>query len=116
MKKRILAIDDEVMILDAMKVIFEEMGYEVDVYPDSREGLAEAIRTPYDLVLVDVRMPAKNGAEVAEELLKARPDAKLLVITAYPDDPLATRALKAGAIGLVRKPFEIARILDFLKD
>jgi FixJ family two-component response regulator len=63
---------------------------------------------------VDVRMPVKNGAEVTEEILRQRPGTKVLVITAYPDDPLATRALKAGAVGMVRKPFEIARVLDFL--
>ena len=38
------------------------------------------------------------------------------MITGYPNDPLAERALAAGAIGLLRKPFEIAKILDFLKD
>ena len=116
MKKRILAIDDETMILDAMKVVFEEMDCEVSVFSDSAVGLEEALRGQYDLVLVDLRMPGKNGAEVAEQLLAKRPEAKVLVITAHTDDPLAGRALRAGAVGLLRKPFEIARVLDFLKE
>ena len=45
--------------------------------------------------------------------MKAKPNAKLLIITAYPTDPLAKRAMDAGAIALVKKPFEIGKILDF---
>ena len=115
MGKSILVIDDEVMILDAIKIIFEDMGYTVRTTPDPAEGTAEAIARDYDLVLTDIRMPAKNGAEITEEILKAKPGARILVITGYPNDPLAERALKAGAFGLLKKPFEIAKILDFLK-
>ena len=55
-----------------------------------------------------------NGAEVTEAVLARKPGARILVITAYPNDPLAERAIKAGAVGLLKKPFEIAKILDFL--
>jgi DNA-binding NarL/FixJ family response regulator len=74
------------------------------------------LENEYDLVLVDIRMPQMNGAELAELLLKSKPATRLLVITAYPSDPLVPRALGAGAIGLLKKPFEIAKILDYLKD
>jgi CheY-like chemotaxis protein len=114
--KKILVIDDEVMILETMKIIFEDMGVAVETHSDSRKGLAAALEGEYDLVLVDIRMPEMNGAEVAEELLAAKPGTKLFVITAYPNDPLVARALAAGAIGLLKKPFEIAKIMDFLKD
>lgn len=116
MKKKILVIDDETMILDSIKIIFGEMGYEVTVHSDSSAGLADALKNSYDLVIVDVRMPGKNGADITEELLKSKPGTRLLIITAFPNDPLAVRALKAGAVGLLKKPFEIAKILDYLKD
>jgi DNA-binding NtrC family response regulator len=114
--KSILVIDDETMILDAFKVIFEDMGYLVKVFSDSVAGMQEAVSNDYDMVLVDLRMPGMSGAEVTEGIHKAKPLAKILIITAYPHDPLAVRALEAGALGLLRKPFEIAKILDFLKD
>ena len=114
--KSILVIDDETMILDAIKVIFEDMGYTVKVFSDSQAGMEEAMRNDYDLVLVDVRMPGMNGAEVTESIRKAKDSAKVLIITAHPTDPLAARAIQAGALGLLKKPFEIAKILDFLKD
>jgi DNA-binding NtrC family response regulator len=114
MSKSILVIDDETMILDAIKIIFEDMGYNVHTTSDPIEGTEVAIAQDFDLILTDVRMPSRNGAEVAEAVLARKPKARILVITAYPNDPLAERAIKAGAVGLLKKPFEIAKILDFL--
>jgi two-component system chemotaxis response regulator CheY len=113
--KRILVIDDEEMILDAIKIIFEDMGYSVATCSDPVKGTEEALANDFDLVLTDIRMPSRNGAEIVEAVLAKKPAARILVITAYPNDPLAERAIKAGAVGLLRKPFEIAKILDFLK-
>ena len=115
MGKSILAIDDEEMILDAIKIIFEDMGYTVQTNSDPVKGTEEALANDYDLVLTDIRMPARNGAEIVEAVLAKKPKTRILVITAYPNDPLAERAIKAGAVGLLKKPFEIAKILDFLK-
>jgi len=113
--KTILVIDDETMILDAIKIIFEDMGIAVRTTADPVEGTEEAVRNEYDLILTDIRMPVKNGAEITESILARKPSARILVITAYPNDPLAQRAMNAGAVGLLKKPFEIAKILDFLK-
>ncbi len=113
--KKILVIDDEKMIVDAMQVILEDMGYRVMGFQNSQEGEKDALENDYDLILVDLRMPEKNGAEVTESILKEKPNAKILMITAHPTDPLARRALDAGAMALIKKPFELAKILDFLK-
>jgi DNA-binding NtrC family response regulator len=113
--KSILVIDDEEMILDAFKIIFEDMGYAVRTFSDPLQGTEEAIKNEYDLVLTDIRMPERNGAEIVEAIMKQKPAARVLVITAYPNDPLAERAMKAGAAGLLKKPFEISKVLEFLK-
>jgi len=112
--KSILVIDDEIMILDAIKIIFEDMGYTVQTTSDPLQGTEEAVNKDFDLILTDVRMPVRNGAEVTETVLARKPGARILVITAYPNDPLAERAVRAGALGLLKKPFEIAKILDYL--
>jgi DNA-binding NtrC family response regulator len=113
--KSILVIDDETMILDAIKIIFEDMGYSVQTTPDPVGGTEAAIAGDFDLILTDIRMPLRNGAEITEAVLARKPKARILVITAYPNDPLAERAIKAGAVGLLKKPFEIAKILNFLQ-
>ena len=115
MGKKVLVIDDEKMMLDAIKTILEEMGHQVECFSRSADGEKSALENDYDLILTDLRMPEKNGAEVTESVLKEKPHAKILVITAHPNDPLAKRALDAGAKGLVKKPFDIGKILEFLK-
>ncbi len=114
MPKSILVIDDETMILDAMKFLFEDMGYTVLITPDPIQGTEIAITQDFDLILTDVRMPSRNGADFTEAVLAKKPNARILVITAYPTDPFAQRAIKAGAVGLLKKPFDIAEVLDFL--
>ena len=115
MKKRVLVIDDEEMNLNVLKLILEDMGYDVCTFSDPFKGEEEALRSDYDLVITDLRMPGKNGAEVTENILNAKPHAKVLILTAYSTDRLAQRALDAGALSLLKKPFEIAKILDFLQ-
>lgn len=114
--KKILIIDDEEMMVDVMKVILEDMGHQVTGIFQSLAGEKEAIENDYDLILLDVRMPEKNGAEVAHTILEVKPEAKILIITGYPTDPLAGKALNEGAVALMKKPFDMGKILYFLKD
>lgn len=116
MAKKVLIIDDEAMVLDALALILEDMGYAVTPCQDSTEGARRAIEDRFDLILCDLRIPNKNGAEVTREVMSKKPDAKILIVTAFPSDPLAEQALSSGAMGLVKKPFEISKILDYLKD
>ncbi len=102
------------MILEAIATILEDMGYQVDGFTKSPEGEKAALYTDYDLIIMDLRMPEKDGAAVTESILAARPEAKVLIITGHPTDPLAKRALDAGAKGLLKKPFEIGKVLDHL--
>jgi DNA-binding NtrC family response regulator len=113
--KKILVIDDESMNLDAMRIVLEDMGLSVCTCSDPVQGTDKALAEDFDLVLTDIRMPGRNGAEVVETLLAMKPGARVLVISAYSSDPLVERALKAGALGFLQKPFEIAKILDYLK-
>jgi len=115
MKKKILVIDDEEMVLNALKVILEDMGYELSIYQNPIDGEEEAKNNDYDLIILDLRMPERNGADITESIIKVKPEARILILTGYATDPLAKKALEGGAISLLKKPFEIAKILDFLK-
>ena len=114
MGKRICAIDDDRIILDALETILEDMGHEVYAYNNSLEGEKAAIYNEFDLILIDLRMPQKNGAEVTRNIIESRPAARILVITGHPSDPLGQKALDYGAVGLIKKPFEMGKILDIL--
>ena len=116
MGKKILVIDDEQMILDAIETILGDMGYDVTTFSTPIDGEKEAIKNSYDLILIDIQMPDRNGAEVTETVLREKPDVRILILTAHPTHPLAKKALDAGAKALLKKPFEIAKVLDFLRD
>ena len=113
---RILVIDDEKSILDALNIILGDMGYHLDVHDDPGSGLTAALEGEYDLIICDLRMPAITGADIVEKVMAAKPESRILIITAFPSDPLVSRALKAGARGVLKKPFEIAKILDVLRE
>lgn len=115
MKKRILVVDDEEMILKTIKLILEDMGYSVTCFSDPDEGEKKALQNDYDVIILDLRMPKKNGAELTKSIIEAKPESKILILTAYPTDPLAKKALEAGALSLLKKPFEISKILDFIE-
>jgi DNA-binding NarL/FixJ family response regulator len=61
-------------------------------------------------------MPGLNGAQAVEAIKSRRPNAKIYMITAYPGDALVQSALDAGAEGVMKKPFDIAKVLDLMKD
>jgi len=115
MGKRILVIDDEATVLDALKMILEEMGHTVDTTEDPFEGERKALEQEYDLIITDLRMEGKTGDEIVRSIKSRRKNARILVITAFSTEPMAQSALKAGALALVRKPFEISKILAYLE-
>ena len=114
--KRILVIDDEEIVANAMKEVLATFGYETVIHTSAEAGEEAALGENFDLIMVDLIMPDGNGAEVTRSILKAKPESTILVITGHPHDPLAGEALEAGAKSLVAKPFEIGKVIDFLNE
>ncbi|TVQ17132.1 MAG: response regulator [Spirochaetaceae bacterium] len=112
---KVLVVDDESMVLDVLKAMLTSYGHQVVPTTESTEALT-LIEERFDLFLFDLRMPEPNGADLAEAVRARHPDAKVLVMTGYPGDPLAARALQSGVTALVKKPFEIGKILAHLRD
>ena len=113
--KRILIIDDEQIVVNAMKDVLNGLGNETTTTTSANEGEQLATSQDFDLLLIDLMMPECNGAELTRRILSKKPDMPILVITGHPHDPLAGEALKAGAKSLVGKPFEIGKIMDFVE-
>lgn len=112
---RVLVVDDESMVLDVLETMLSQYGHEVVSTTQSAEALT-MIDEPFDLFLFDLRMPDPTGADLAEAVRARHPDATVLVMTGYPGDPLAARALRSGVNALVKKPFEIGKILSYLRN
>jgi DNA-binding response OmpR family regulator len=103
---RILVIDDELNIRLMIRLALQHVGHTVELASDGPEGLDRfGDGQPWDLVLLDQRMPGMEGLEVLSEMRRVDPAAKIIMITAFGTIDLAVDAMKAGATDFLRKPF-----------
>ncbi|HVF56201.1 MAG TPA: sigma-54 dependent transcriptional regulator [Pyrinomonadaceae bacterium] len=109
-KGSVLVVDDEEIMRDVLETLLSAEGYRVDLAKTGEEGLEVYGRRAYDVVLLDVSMPGMGGLRALEELLKADPDAVVLMITAYATFDTAIGAWERGAFGCIRKPFQNEQI------
>ena len=110
MAKRILLIEDEEKIARFTELELVHEGYEVGKAYDGRQGLEEAISRKYDLVLLDVMLPALNGLEVLRRLRKES-SVPVIMLTARDAVMDKVSGLDAGADDYITKPFAIEELL-----
>jgi two-component system OmpR family response regulator len=112
---RILVIEDEPDLLDALGRALREDGYAIDTAGDGREGLFKAGSVPYDAIVLDVMLPQLNGLDLLRKLRADGNRVPVLLLTAR--DALADRVagLDAGADDYVLKPFEVEELLARLR-
>ena len=108
---RILIVDDDESFCRLLAEILERKGAKVSWTTDSREGHEMFSRQSYELFIFDVRMPVFLGTELAEGLKRHRPDAKIILISAFADNSLRKISQKIGA-PLLSKPFTAEHLLE----
>ena len=102
---RILVIDDEAVMRESLAAWLREDGYEVDTAASGREGIDKARESDYAIYFVDLKMPGGiDGIETMMEVKKLRPDASIVIITAYATVDTAITAMKEGALEYIVKP------------
>lgn len=104
-KKKVLAIDDEQIILDSIKKILSGNEYEVHTTLKGGTGISHAISEPFDIVLTDIRMPDIDGFKVIRDIRKFKPAIPIVIITGYATVSSAVQAMKLGATHFIEKPF-----------
>ncbi len=104
MKNRILLADDEQTFRETFAKVLEEEGMEVTAVADGTKAIDCITKRPYDVVILDIQMPGANGIKVLRETMKARPDTRVIMITAYGTVEMAVEAIKIGASDYVMKP------------
>jgi DNA-binding NtrC family response regulator len=104
-KKKVLAIDDEQIVLDSIKKILSGGEYEVHTTLKGGAGISHAINEPFDIVLTDIRMPDIDGFKVIRDIRKFKPTIPIVIITGYATVTSAVQAMKLGATHYIEKPF-----------
>jgi CheY-like chemotaxis protein len=112
-KARILAVDDESIILDSFRKILVVAGYSVDTVERGQEALGLILKNDYDFVFTDLKMPEMDGLEVTKAVKHLRPDIDVIVITGYASIETAVETMKFGAMDYVQKPFTEDELIEF---
>jgi DNA-binding response OmpR family regulator len=108
---RIVVVEDEAAIRRGVGDALRTQGYEVVEAADGVQGLDEALRLGVDLVLLDLRLPKRDGLAILEELRKIRPRLPVIILTARGTEDDRVRGLKMGADDYVIKPFSARELL-----
>ena len=111
MSLRILLVEDEPGLVLTLSDLLAAEGYEVDSATDGPKGLAMATSKRYDLILLDVMLPGKNGFEVCKEIRQQGGDVAILMLTAKTQVIDRVVGLKLGADDYLTKPFDPAELL-----
>jgi DNA-binding NtrC family response regulator len=107
----ILLVDDERSIRRVLRDIFELERYEIDEAEDGEIALQKILSKDYDVILLDIKMPKKDGLEVLEEMRQAGKDTPVVVLSGHGNIDTAVEAVKKGAFDYVPKPPDMNRIL-----
>ena len=113
-KARILAVDDEAIVLDSFRKILVVAGYSVDTVLTGAEALGLVRKNPYDFVFTDFKMPDMDGVEVTKAVKHLRPDVDVVMITGYASIESAVETMKHGAMDYVQKPFAEDELVDLV--
>ncbi len=111
--KKILVVDDDSINRELMSDILTQMQCNVDFAKDGKEAIEKASKQSYDLILMDLRLPDKDGMQVTKEIRsieKGNKNTPILAFTAASEDKEAI--LESGMNGLISKPIDLAELRE----
>lgn len=112
---KILVIEDEPKVASFIKKRLEELSFTVDVAYDGFSGGKLAMTRTYDLILLDIIIPSRNGIELCREIKAVRPEVPILMLTALGTTEDKVSGFEAGADDYLLKPFEFAELVVRIK-
>jgi len=107
----VLIVDDEAEIRESLQTLLEMEGFEVETAATGEEGLSQIGDRPFDLVLLDLTLPGRNGMEILSEIRSHDSRLPIIMITAYGTVENAVRAIQSGAANFVQKPWDNEKLL-----
>ncbi|MFW2367904.1 MAG: response regulator transcription factor [Desulforhopalus sp.] len=108
----VFIVDDDPLIRDSIKQLIKSVGLQVSTFSSAREFLDGDIPDIPGCLILDIRMPQISGLELQDELNKQGLKLPIIFISGHGTVPMSVRAMKAGAIDFLQKPFEDQQLLD----
>jgi FixJ family two-component response regulator len=109
---RVFVVDDDQEVRDALRLLMESVGLRVETFPSAQAFLEQFDPGLPGCLLLDVRMPGMSGLELQARLTAERIHPPVIIITGHGDVPMAVRAVQAGAVDFIEKPFNDQALLD----
>jgi FixJ family two-component response regulator len=108
----IVVIDDDASVRKALDNLFKSVGFAVELFSSPQEFLQSDRADRPGCIVLDVRFPGRSGLDMQRELTTANAQLPIIFITGYGDIPMSVRAMKAGAVEFLTKPFRDQDLLD----
>jgi DNA-binding NtrC family response regulator len=114
-KAYILIVDDNIALCKSMALVFRGKGYAVTYAHDGPEAIDKVKERPFDMIFMDIKMPGMDGVETFKRIGKIRPEAMVVMMTAYAVEDMVQEALKEGACGIMYKPLDLDEVFALLE-
>jgi FixJ family two-component response regulator len=111
----VFVVDDDNSVRRALHRLIKSVGMRVETFESAKEFLLRPEHDGPSCLVLDIRMPGLSGLDLQEELSKADPALPIIFITGHGTIPMSVRAMKAGAIDFLEKPFEDQALLDLIQ-
>lgn len=111
----VCVVDDDSDVRDGLKVLLESVGISCECFSSTKDFLQSRQISKASCLILDIRLPGIGGLDLQQELAKAQIKTPIIFITAHGDIPMSVRAMKAGAIEFLTKPFREQDILDAVR-
>jgi two-component system response regulator HydG len=114
-KANVLIVDDDIEMTETLSDILKDLGHHVEVANDGLKAIEKIKAQTFDVILMDIKMPGINGVETYKRIKNIRPEATVMMMTAYSVEDLVAEALKEGAYGIMYKPIDITKVVEFIE-
>ena len=111
----VFVVDDDVSVRESLELLIRWAGFEVETFASAREFLARPAADAPSCLVLDVRLPDLNGLDLQARIAAERSEMPILFITGYGDVPMTVKAMKAGAVEFLTKPFADDVLLDAIR-
>lgn len=114
-KKRILVIEDDIVVLKGFKLLLQMKGYQVSTAETGKSALEMVRCNFYNLALIDIKLPDMEGITLLAEFRQLAPEMKKIIVTGYSSRENAIESLNFGANGYLEKPVTPGKLLEYIE-
>jgi RNA polymerase sigma factor (sigma-70 family) len=111
-KPTVFIVDDDPSIRESTEMLLRSVGIRVKTFVSAQDFLKTDLREGFGCLVLDVRMPGMSGLQLQEKLVSAKTPLPVIFITGHGTIPMSVRAMKAGAVDFIPKPFDEQELLD----